>query len=184
MGAPSSTAVCSVGLGHLEMGHVVVPRRPDDAFAGVCPFHGDCLEGMASGPAVAARFGRRAEGLDGTEREVAVAIVAWDLAAGMSSIVYALAPERIIVGGGLGSMPGLAPAIRTELVARLGGYPGLPEHADDRVRRAGRPGLGGMAGPLGASPSPSAPWPLEAGPTAGPLGSPDHRRAVLAAEVG
>ena len=136
------------GLGHPEMGHVAVPRRPGDGFAGVCPFHGDCLEGMASGPALAARFGRRAEDLDGTEREAAVASVAWYLAAGMSSLVYALAPERVIVGGGLGSMPGLVPATRAELVARLGGYPGLPEHADHGFVVAA--GLGGMAGPLGS----------------------------------
>jgi fructokinase len=136
------------GLGHPEMGHVVVPRQPGDAFAGVCPFHGDCLEGMASGPAVAARFGRRAEALDDTDREAAVALVAWYLAAGMSSLIYALSPERIVVGGGLGSMPGLVPATRAELVARLGGYPGLPEHADPGFVVAA--GLGGMAGPLGS----------------------------------
>jgi fructokinase len=127
---------------------VVVPRQPGDAFAGVCPFHGDCLEGMASGPAVAARFGRRAEALDDTDREAAVALVAWYLAAGMSSLIYALSPERIVVGGGLGSMPGLVPATRAELVARLGGYPGLPEHADPGFVVAA--GLGGMAGPLGS----------------------------------
>ncbi|HEY5435496.1 MAG TPA: ROK family protein [Candidatus Limnocylindrales bacterium] len=136
------------GLGHPEMGHVMVPRRPGDAFAGVCPFHGDCLEGMASGPAVATRFGRRAEELDGTEREAAVALVAWYLAAGVSSIVYALAPERIVVGGGLGSMPGLVPATRAALADRLGGYPGLPEHADHHFVVPA--GLGGMAGPLGS----------------------------------
>ena len=59
------------GLGHSEMGHLAVPRHPDDAFEGVCPFHGDCLEGMASGPAVAARYGRRAEHLEGDERRAA-----------------------------------------------------------------------------------------------------------------
>jgi fructokinase len=130
------------------MGHVVVPRRPGDVFPGTCPFHGDCLEGMASGPAVAARFGRRAETLDGTDRVVAVALVAWYLAAGMSSLVHALAPERIIVGGGLGSMPGLLAATRRELEARLGGYPGLPEHADRGFVVPA--GLGGMAGPFGS----------------------------------
>jgi fructokinase len=77
-----------------------------------------------------------------------VAIVAWYLAAGVSSLVYALAPERFVIGGGLGSMPGLVPAIRTELVARLGGYPGLAEHADQGFVVPA--GLGGMAGPLGS----------------------------------
>jgi len=135
------------GLGHPEMGHVVVPRKPGDTFAGVCPFHGDCLEGMASGPAVAARFGRRAEELDGTDREAAVALVAWYLAAGVSSLVYALAPDRVVVGGGLGSLPGLVAATHRELVDRLRGYPGLPEHADHWFVVPA--GLGGMAGPLG-----------------------------------
>ena len=66
----------------------------------------------------------------------------------MSSIVYALAPERIVVGGGLGSMPGLVPATRAALADRLGGYPGLPEHADHHFVVPA--GLGGMAGPLGS----------------------------------
>lgn len=135
------------GLGHPEMGHVSVPRKPGDTFAGLCPFHGDCLEGMASGPAVAARFGRRGEELDGTDQESAIALVAWYLAAGLGSLVYALAPDRVVVGGGLGSMPGLVAATHRELVDRLGGYPGLPEHADRRFVVPA--GLGGMAGPLG-----------------------------------
>ena len=49
------------GFGHPEMGHIAVPRRPGDTYEGICPFHGDCFEGMASGPAIEARFGRRAE---------------------------------------------------------------------------------------------------------------------------
>jgi fructokinase len=135
------------GLGHPEMGHVPVPHKPGDTFAGVCPFHGGCLEGMASGPAVAARFGRRGEELDGTDQVAAVTLVAWYLAAGLSSLVYALAPERVVVGGGLGSMPGLVAATRRALVDRLGGYPGLPEHTDHGFVVPA--GLGGMAGPLG-----------------------------------
>ncbi len=135
------------GLGHPEMGHVAVPRRPRDTFDGICPFHGDCLEGMASGPAVAARFGHRAEELEGADRDDAVATVAWYLGAGMSSMVYALAPERVVIGGGLGSMSGLVAATRRELAKRLGGYPGLAEHADAGFVVPA--GLGGMAGPLG-----------------------------------
>ena len=136
------------GLGHPEMGHVAVPRRPGDVFPGTCPFHRDCLEGMASGPAVATRFGRRAEELDGTDREAVVALVAWYLAAGVSSLIYTLAPERVVIGGGLGLMPGLVPATRVALAERLGGYPGLPEHADKGFVVAA--GLGEMAGPLGS----------------------------------
>jgi fructokinase len=135
------------GLGHTEMGHLLVPRRPGDTFVGVCPFHGDCFEGMASGPAVAARFGRRAETLDGAELAAATALVGFYLAAGVRSLVYAIAPERIVVGGGLAAMPGLFDAARAELPDQLAGYPGLSEHhQEDFIVPAG---LGRMAGPAG-----------------------------------
>lgn len=135
------------GLGHPEMGHVAVPRRAADRFDGVCPFHGDCLEGMASGPAVAARFGRRAEHLEGADREAAAGLVGFYLAAGVRSLVYALAPKRIVVGGGLSAMPGVIDAARVELRAQLAGYPGLPEHDDPEFLVPAL--LGGMAGPAG-----------------------------------
>lgn len=133
---------------HPEMGHVSVPRQPGDDFAGICPFHGDCLEGMASGPAMAARWGRPAEQLPPDELERAVALEAAYLAEGMRTIVYAVAPARIVVGGGASRLPGLFPQVRTQLTKALGGYPGLPEHAaEDFVVPAA---LGQMAGPAGA----------------------------------
>jgi fructokinase len=136
------------GLGHPEMGHIAVRRRSGDEFAGVCPFHGDCFEGMASGPAVAARFGRRAETLEGADLVAAVSLVAFYLAGGISSLIYALAPERIIVGGGLSGMPNLLTVARAELIDQLRGYPGLPEH---RVAAFLVPAaLGAMAGPAGS----------------------------------
>lgn len=135
------------GLGHPEMGHVAVSRRPGDAFDGICPFHGDCFEGLASGPAVGARFGRRAEHLEGADRAAAAALVGFYLAAGVRSIVYALAPERVVVGGGLSSMPGVLAAARGELLAQLNGYPGLTEHAEAAFLVPAR--LGGLAGPAG-----------------------------------
>lgn len=136
------------GLVHPEAGHVGVPRARGDDFPGICPFHGDCLEGMASGPAIAARWGAPAEDLGGAQREDAVALEAFYLAAGIRTLVYAVAPERVVLGGGVAGLEGLLPRIRTHLAAGLGGYPGLPEHADDAFVQAA--GLGGMAGPRGA----------------------------------
>jgi fructokinase len=135
------------GLGHPEMGHVGVPRRPGDTFPGLCPFHGDCLEGMASGPAIAARHGRRAEELSEEEQDEASALVAHYLAAGCRAFVYALAPERIIVGGGLSTLPWLLERAGIELVGQLSGYPGLPEHAAEGFIVPAR--LGQWAGPAG-----------------------------------
>jgi fructokinase len=135
------------GLVHPEIGHVPVPRRPDDGYPGGCPFHRDCLEGMASGPAIGARWGRPASDLgDLTER--AVALEAAYLAAGVRTIVYTLAPRRVVIGGGVSELPGLFPAIHERLADELAGYPGLPEHGDPGF--VVKAGLGGMAGPAGA----------------------------------
>ncbi len=136
------------GLGHPEMGHLSVPRQPGDDFAGDCPFHTDCWEGMASGTAISARWGRPAEQLDGHELQAAVHLEAAYLAAGLRNIVYPLAPQRIVIGGSVTGLPGLFPLIRVNLSEALAGYPGLPEHdADDFVVPAA---LGPLAGPAGA----------------------------------
>ena len=136
------------GILHPEMGHVTVPRQPGDAYEGACFAHRDCFEGMASGTAMAARWGQRPEVLQGDRREEALDLEARYLAAGLRNAVYAFAPERIVLGGGVAHMAGLVDRVRRELVATLGGYPGLPEYArPDFVVTAG---LGDMAGPGGA----------------------------------
>ncbi|MGH3933089.1 MAG: ROK family protein [Pseudonocardiaceae bacterium] len=136
------------GLVHPEMGHLSVPRRPGDDFPGDCPFHGDCLEGMASGTAMTARWGRPAEQLDGAELAAVVELEAAYLAAGLRNIVYTIAPRRIVIGGGVAALPELFPRVRAHLAELLSGYPGLPEHrADDFVVPAA---LGPLAGPAGA----------------------------------
>jgi fructokinase len=136
------------GLGHAEMGHTSVPRQPGDDFPGHCPFHGDCLEGMAAGPAIAARFGRPAEQLEGDDLRRAVEWEAGYLAESVRDIVYALAPQRVVLGGSVPQLPGLFPRLRARLGEAMAGYGSLPEHrADDFVVPAG---LGGMAGPAGA----------------------------------
>ena len=110
------------GLVHPEMGHLLVPREPDDlAFAGACPFHGGrCWEGLASGPALERRWGRRAETLPADHP-------AWDLearyiAAALTSLVLVLSPERVILGGGVMQVSALFPLIRAHLTRSLGGY--------------------------------------------------------------
>lgn len=134
------------GLIHSEMGHITVQRHPDDDFPGVCPFHGDCLEGMASGPAILARWGRPGHDL-GPLTERAVALEAHYLASGFRSIVYAVAPQRIILGGGVSELPGLLEAVRRSLLEQLNGYAVLSEHESDFVVA---PGLGTDAGVAGA----------------------------------
>ena len=111
------------GLVHPELGHVRIPRDPTDAFSGVCPFHGDCLEGLASAPAIAARAGRPAHEVD----DAAVwALEASYLALGLSTAVCVLSPERIVLGGGVMQRAGLLAAVGNELERVLAGYVEAP----------------------------------------------------------
>lgn len=133
------------GLVHAEMGHVSVRRQPGDEFQGICPYHRDCLEGMASGPAIEARWGRPAHDL-GPLAEEATALEAAYLASGLRNVVYAIAPERIILGGGVSNLPGLVEAVNAGLGAEMAGYAAQPEHATGFVVP---PALGADAGIAG-----------------------------------
>lgn len=133
------------GLVHPEMGHVSVSRLPGDDFAGICPFHGDCLEGLACGPAIEARWGRPAQELEDVER--VVEIEAATIAAGLRQIVYVIAPERIVFGGGVSKLPGIHEAVNEALVAEMGGYALMAEHEAGFVVP---PGLGDNSGVAGA----------------------------------
>ncbi len=134
------------GLGHPEMGHISVRRHPDDDYSGICRLHGDCLEGLASGPAIEGRFAIPGESLSGADLTMAVEFEAFYLAQMMRNLVYILAPERVIVGGGVSRLPGLLDLVNRRLVAELSGYPGLPEHDSGFVVP---PGLGDMSGLAG-----------------------------------
>jgi fructokinase len=136
------------GLVHPEMGHLRVRRAPGDDFAGICPFHGDCAEGLASGPAIAARAGAPAETLP--EDHPVWPLVAGELAELAYSLILTLSPNRILIGGGVTTgKPFLLPLIRAEVERRLGGYvAGLTAEALATIVRA--PALGDLAGPLGA----------------------------------
>lgn len=136
------------GAPHPEVGHVIVRRHPDDDHEGSCPFHGDCLEGMAAGPAMERRFGKRAEDLTDSEQERALELAAFYLAQGFRSLVYVVAPERIIVGGGVSRIPGLHAAVREELIEQLSGYPGVETHRSETF--VVPPELGDLSGLAGA----------------------------------
>lgn len=133
------------GIDHTEMGHIPVERHPDDSFAGRCPFHGACLEGMASGPAIADRWGQPAEDLG--DRDEVWAFEADYLAQLASVLVYAFSPDRILYSGGVGARPGFATLIGERLQERLNGYSVSSSANPDLVATAA---LGNEAGLTGA----------------------------------
>ncbi len=130
------------GLTHPEMGHIRIPHDlAADPFPGVCPYHGDCLEGLASGPAIDARWG--VPGRDLPADHPAWALEARYLAFGIANFVCTLSPERILIGGGVMRQTQLHEMIRRELERILSGYIGkLPGIVP--------PQLGEFSGVLGA----------------------------------
>lgn len=108
------------GAMHPEFGHLKVPTAPGDDFGGVCPFHGNCLEGLASGPAIEARWGKPAAELPFDHP--AWDIEAWYLAHGILALLAILSPTRIIVGGGVSQAAGLHGKIRDLLKTVANGY--------------------------------------------------------------
>lgn len=109
------------GLLHSEAGHVAVRRAPGDAFAGCCPFHGDCWEGLASGPAVAERW--QADPRTLGDDHPAWAMEAWYVAQGLASVALVLSPQRIVLGGGVGARPGMLAAVGELVADELARYP-------------------------------------------------------------
>ena len=134
------------GRHHSELGHIPVRRVAGDDYQGNCPFHRDCLEGMACGPAVAQRWG-----LDPSEAAGRDDI--WQLEAAylvqlVRVLAYSFAPDRIVFGGGVGSRPGLAEMIRTLSRADLAGYADYSTGDDPFVTA---PALDSRSGLLGAA---------------------------------
>ncbi len=110
----------NAGTGHPEAGHIRVPRAPDDTFAGICPSHGDCLEGLACGPAMQARWGCAAEFLP--EDHVGWTFAAHYIAALCTNLTYTVRPQRIILGGGVLERASLIGAVRTAYRDMTAGY--------------------------------------------------------------
>lgn len=136
------------GAMHPEIGHLHFRRAPGDEFSGACPFHGDCIEGLISGPALAKRFGADAGSV--SEDDPRWHDVACDVAELAGAILLTVSAERVLVGGGVGmGRPFLLEMAREMLIARLGSY--LPFLDSSSARDILRPpALGDLAGPLGA----------------------------------
>jgi fructokinase len=137
------------GLLHPEMGHLRVPHDlVKDPYSGACPFHGDCFEGLAAGPALLGRWGRRAEELP--PDHPAWRLEAHYLALGLVNLICTLSPQRIILGGGVMKQTGLFQMVRQNVQQLLNGYlqvPAILEQIDQYIVPAA---LGNRAGVLGA----------------------------------
>lgn len=132
------------GIAHPEIGHIYPRRHPlDTDFAGICPAHGDCLEGLASGPAIIARWGCPLSDLPADHP--GHAIIADYIAQGAHTLFASVAVAEVVIGGGVAQTPGLVERIAARARALDNGYlPGGARHAIIRPR------LGGDAGITGA----------------------------------
>ena len=137
------------GVLHPEMGHMRIPHDwQSDPFPGACPFHGDCWEGLAAGPAVEARWGGKGQHLQANH--LAWELEAHYLALGLNNLVCALSPQRIILGGGVMRQPGLFSLVRRKTLELLNSYiqvSAITEHIEEYIVP---PRLGDNAGVLGA----------------------------------
>jgi fructokinase len=137
------------GLLALEMGHIRIPHDLDlDPFPGNCPFHGDCFEGLANGPAIQKRFGARGETIGEDDPF-------WDIEAGyiahaLANYILTLSPKRIVLGGGVMAREYLFPKIRRNVQALLNGYVVHPSLQKDISHYIVPPALGSRSGSLGA----------------------------------
>jgi len=137
------------GLMHPEMGHLRIPHdAAADPYAGCCPFHGDCLEGLACGPAIEARWGRAGEHLPA--EHPAWALEAQYLAYGLVNIIVTLSPQRVILGGGVMQQERLYPLVRAEVQRLLNGYLQVAAVLSGMDTYVVPPALRGRSGVLGA----------------------------------
>jgi fructokinase len=137
------------GLIHPEMGHIRLPRDPAvDPYTGHCPYHGDCFEGLACGPAIGDRWGQPAYELPDDHP-------AWDLEAhylalALVNFICTLSPQRIIMGGGVMDQKQIFPFMRQKVQTLLNGYVQSPRILEEIDSYIVPPGLGNRAGVLGA----------------------------------
>lgn len=144
-----SNQVLTRGLQHPEVGHIYIPHDLlADPFPGMCPFHGDCLEGLASGPAVEERWGQKGAHLSSDHP-------AWELEAtyiayALCNTILTISPQRIILGGGVMQQDHLFPLVRNKVKKFLNGYIDSPVFSGTLEYFIVPPALGTRSGVLGA----------------------------------
>lgn len=136
------------GMMHPEGGHVPVKRHPEDRYEGFCPYHNDCLEGVAAGPAIERRWG--VKGSELAADHPAWALEAYYLGQAVATTILMLAPKKVILGGGVMHQEQLFPLIRAEVQRNLNGYVNVPEVQAGIDGYIVPPGLGDNAGLCGA----------------------------------
>jgi fructokinase len=138
------------GAGWPEVGHLLVRRHPADRFAGSCPFHGDCLEGLASGPAMLQRWGVDASSFPAEVHDEAFAILASYIAQMAYTVALTVGAERVVLGGGVMLAPGLLEATRAVLPDLARGYGPASLASKDPAEVLVAPGIDGSPGVVGA----------------------------------
>lgn len=148
------------GASHPEIGHMRITRHTEDSFAGSCPFHQDCLEGLASGPALGQRWMQPAQQLHADHP--AWSMQAYYLAQMCMNITLCYGPQRIVLGGGVAAQGHLLPLIRREFVRQINGYcsPQIITSVDTYIQRSA---LGSNAGQIGCLLLAEATWANQAG---------------------
>ena len=136
------------GLVHPEAGHILLKRHPDDTYAGHCPFHPDCMEGLASGPAIAGRWGKPAAEL--ADRKDVWEMEAYYIAQAVTDYILAYSPQKVILWGGVMHQEALFPMVRSGVQKLLNGYVHHPAITDAIETYIVPPALGEDPGILGA----------------------------------
>lgn len=131
------------GMSHPEMGHILVQTHPDDLFAGVCPYHQDCLEGLASGPAIEKRWGQKAHLL--AENEAVWELEGYYIAQALMNYILTLSSEKIILGGGVMKQRQLLPIIYKHVKALNKGYVAFDQLEDGIADYIVTPGMEGLS---------------------------------------
>ena len=108
------------GMLHPEAGHILMRKHPEDHYEGKCPYHKTCLEGLAAGPAIEARWGKK--GIELADKKEVWELEAYYIGQALVDLILVLSPEKIILGGGVMHQEHMMPLVREEVRKQMAGY--------------------------------------------------------------